>query len=182
MQIKGSILRARLAFIEEHSQGGLAKVLARMTGADQGQLGSLLATSWYPFELGERLDKAIVEELGRGQTTFFEQLGEASAVKNLGGVHKGFLAPGDPQEFLARAPMIYSFYYDTGRREYAPAGPRGAILTTTGADVFSKPDCLTVIGWYKKALRMCGAKKVDMIEEECRAEGGRVCRYRVAWE
>jgi uncharacterized protein (TIGR02265 family) len=183
MQIKGSILKARLAFVEGHSGGaGLARVLGRLSEADRARLSGLLATSWCPFDVGERLDSAIVQELGRGQTVFFEQLGEASAERNLGGVHKGFLVPGDPQAFLARAPMGYSFYYDTGRRDYEAAGPKQAVLTTVDAESFSKPDCLTVVGWYRKALAMCGATQVRIKEEECRAEGGAVCRYRISWE
>jgi hypothetical protein len=43
------------------------------------------------------------------------------------------------------------------------------------------PDCLTVVGWYRHALEMCGAKGVTIVEEECRAKGGGVCRYAVSW-
>jgi hypothetical protein len=28
---------------------------------------------------------------------------------------------------------------------------------------------------------MCGAKEPKVIEQECRARGGKVCRYRVSW-
>ncbi len=56
------------------------------------------------------------------------------------------------------------------------------MLTTHEAETFSTADCLTVIGWYRKALQMCGAKGVKMVEEECRAQGGDVCRYRISWE
>ena len=56
------------------------------------------------------------------------------------------------------------------------------MLTTRDAETFSKPDCLTVVGWYRRALEMCGAKNVRVLEEECRARGGAVCRYRVSWQ
>jgi hypothetical protein len=39
-----------------------------------------------------------------------------------------------------------------------------------------------VVGWYRKALGMCGISGVRIVEEECRARGGAVCRYRVRWE
>jgi hypothetical protein len=39
-----------------------------------------------------------------------------------------------------------------------------------------------VVGWYRKALELCGVKGVKIVEEECRAKGGAVCRYRVTWE
>ena len=183
VRIKGSVLKARLALVEElEPDEGVERVLAALPVADRTPLRSLLATSWYPFELGKRLDEAIVARFGAGKLDFFEKIGEASAQKNLTGVHKHFLVEGDPQAFLARAPMIYSFYYDQGRREYEPFGPNEGALTTFDAEVFSAADCATVVGWHRRALEMCGARNPRVVEEECRARGGRVCRYRLRWD
>lgn len=183
IQIKGAVLKSRLALIEQMAPGkGLPAVLGRLSPQEADALRTLLPTSWYPFELGKRLDAAIVEELGGGRPEFFERIGAASAEQNLRGVHKQFLAEGDPQEFLSRAPMIYAFYYDQGRRDYEATGPREAVLTTYGAEVFSVPDCATVVGWHRRALEMCGARNPRVVEEECRARGGEVCRYRLSWE
>jgi hypothetical protein len=185
VQIKGSVLRSRLELVEQLAPGGgLGQVLGRMSEADRRTLESLLAGSWYPFELGRRLDAAIVDELGSGKATFFEKLGEASAEKNLGpgGVHRGFLVEGDPHAFLAKSPLIYSFYYDQGRRDYQPDGERSAVLTTYDAETFSAADCATVVGWHRRALELCGCRGVRVVEDECRARGGSICRYRLRWE
>ena len=184
IRIKGSVLRSRLALVEELSPGdGRRRVLERLAPEERQQLDSLLPSSWYAFELGRHLDEAIVAELGEGRPEFFLKLGEASAEKNLGPgcVHRRFLVEGNPHAFLANAPLIYSYYYDQGRREYRKAGEREAVLTTHDAETFSAPDCLTVVGWYRRALEMCGAKKPQVVEEECRARGGAVCRYRLSW-
>jgi uncharacterized protein (TIGR02265 family) len=184
ISIKGSVLRARMALVEDLAPvDGPQRVLARLTSRERDVLASLLASAWYPFELGQRLDEAIVQELGGGRSDFFPKLGEASADKNLGpgGVHRGFLVPGDPQAFLAKAPLIYSYYYDVGRREYEKTGENEGVLTTHEAETFSAPDCLTVVGWYRRALEMCGARAPRVVEEECRAKGGAVCRYRMSW-
>jgi len=62
VSVKGSVLRARLALVEELAASeGTRRVLARLSDADRGVLESLLASAWYPFELGKRLDQAIVE-------------------------------------------------------------------------------------------------------------------------
>jgi uncharacterized protein (TIGR02265 family) len=184
VKIKGSVLQSRLAMVDEVApDDGRERVLARLQPRDRETLGALLASSWYPFELGRSLDAAIVEELGGGRETFFEKLGEASAEKNLGdgGVHRRFLVKGDPHAFLEKAPLIYSFYYDQGRREFERVGDREGVLTTHDAETFSAPDCATVVGWYRRALEMCGAVRPRVVEEECRAKGGAVCRYRVTW-
>ncbi|HSO22056.1 MAG TPA: hypothetical protein VLT81_04060, partial [Chondromyces sp.] len=118
-KIKGSVLKSRLAFVSE--QGGeeaLARVLASLPPDDQKALNSVMPVAWLPFEIGRRLDDAIVQVLGGGSLSYFERLGEASAEKNLGTVHAAFLAPGDPHAFLAKAPQIYRMYYQVGRREY----------------------------------------------------------------
>jgi uncharacterized protein (TIGR02265 family) len=182
MRIKGSILRARLAFVEELAgAAGRERVMAHLAPEERAQLTPVLATGWYAFDLGRKLDDAIVQEVGGGRETFFEKLGEASAEKNLTTVHKGFLVAGDPHAFLARTPTIYSFYYDKGRRNYERAGEREAVLTTYDAETFSVADCATVVGWYRRALTMCGARDPRVVEEECRARGGAVCRYRLRW-
>jgi uncharacterized protein (TIGR02265 family) len=185
VKIKGSVLRSRLALVEDVAPGdGIGRVLARLPEPDRETLRSLLAASWYPFDLGRRLDAAIVDELGGGRADFFEKLGAASAEKNLGpgGVHRGFLVQGDPHAFLSKAPLVYSLYYDQGHRDYERTGEKEAVLTTHDAGTFSGPDCATVVGWHRRALEMCGVARPKVVEEECRARGGTVCRYRLSWE
>lgn len=183
MKVKGNIVRARIDFVEKQfGVGAWKKVLDAMSPDDQKVLGGIITNSaWYPFDVAERLDRAIVDVLGEGRTEIFEDIGRASARTNLGGVHKGMLTPGDPEAFLKKADMIYRFYYDIGRRDFQPTGPSSGVITTSGAETFSIADCATVVGWYREALRMCGAKDVTVVEEACRARGAEVCRYRVSW-
>lgn len=182
-QIKGTILKSRLAFVEQHwGADGLARVLAELAPDDRAALDPVLTVRWYPYALGERLDATIVRVLGEGRTEVFERLGTASADANLTTLHKNFLTPGKPHVFLGKAAQIYRFYYETGSREYRQTGEREGEIVTRDAETFSTPDCLTVIGWYRRALEMCGAGGVRIDEEECRARGGDVCRYRLRWD
>lgn len=182
-QIKGAVLKSRMAFVKERfGDAGVLDVLARLPAEDQAMLKSILTVRWYPFEVGKRLDDAIVAACGKGDPAFFKQLGAASADKNLSTLHKSFLTPGDPHGFLGRSRTIYALYYETGRREYQRTGDRSGVLTTYDADTFSAHDCQTVIGWYERALEMTGARGVRIVEEECRSTGGATCRYTVSWD
>ena len=181
-QVRGTVLRSRLAFVEELAgKDGVERVLEAMPAEDRQALHRVLPIQWYPFALGLRLDEAIVAVLGKGDPKFFERLGESSAEKNLGSVHRTFLTKGDAHAFLAKAPQIYRMYYEVGHREYEHAGDREAVLTTHDAETFSIPDCATVVGWYRKALEMCGVAGAVVREEQCRAKGAATCRYRIAW-
>ncbi len=182
MQVKGNIVRARVAFVKERfGDDGWDRVLRTMSPADQELLSGVVNVAWYPFEFGRRLDDAIVSAVGGGRTTVFEEMGRVSARENLTSVHKNFLEPRDPAAFMQKTPMIYRFYYDTGRRTWEATGPKAGVITTYEADTLSVGDCATVVGWYKEALAMVGAREVVIVEEACRARGDEVCRYRVNW-
>ena len=61
-------------------------VVHAMPPEDQVKIkGTILSTTWYPFELGNRLDKAIVQVLGKGKESFFEELGAESRAEALPG-------------------------------------------------------------------------------------------------
>jgi hypothetical protein len=183
MRIKGTIIAARRDFVKEHfGDEGWMKVVHAMPPEDQATIkGAVLSATWYPFELGNRLDKAIVQVLGKGKESFFQELGAESARRSLAREHKSFVANSDPQAFMKKANLIYKFYYDAGYREYKETGPSSGIITTYDSETYSVPDCLTVLGWYKEALKICGAKDIVAVDEECRAKGGSCCRYKFQW-
>jgi uncharacterized protein (TIGR02265 family) len=184
IQIRGLVLKARKTFVEEHfGAEAWDRVLAALSEQDRGVLKSIVVyAGWYPFEIGEHLDRTIVDVLGAGDSKVFEDIGVQSARQNLTGVHKSFLTSGDPQAFLAQTRTIYKFYYNTGSREYEATGPNSGVITTRDSEIFSLADCLTVIGWHREALTMCGGKNVRIKETKCRAKGDSVCRYELAWE
>ncbi len=182
MKVKGNIITSRIAFVKERfGEEAWQKVLAALPEGDRPHLAKATNIGWYEFELGDRLDKAIVQVLGGGKTQVFEDMGRASARENLTTVHSSFLQPREPAKFMAKAPVIYSFYYDKGKRSWEATGPTSGLLVTTGSETFSTADCATVVGWYKEALDMLGAKNVSIVEETCCANGADACRYRVSW-
>lgn len=183
MRVKGNVLKARREFVvDTFGQEDWERVLESLSEFDRALLKGLITnTGWYPFETAERLDAAIVDVLGEGKWALYEHLGRMSARSNLTGVHRTMLVEGDPLTFLKKAAMIYTFYYDTGHRTFRSTGQGAGVITTYDAETYSATDCATVVGWYKEALEMCGATGVTIAEEECRAHGGLVCRYRVHW-
>lgn len=81
MKIKGTVISARREFVKQHfGEDAWMKVVSAMPPADQVIIkGMILSSAWYPFEIGNRLDKAIVQVLGNGKESFFEELGAESA-------------------------------------------------------------------------------------------------------
>ena len=182
MKVKGGALLSRLNFIrQERGEEGVQRVLARLPADDQRVVAQLLTGGWYPFELNERLDAAVAAEMGVGDKIFV-LMGEKSAEQNLAGAHRALVCEGDPHGLLRRAPQIYQMYYDTGRRTYESLGTGKAVIRTHDAPPTSKNDCLTVVGWHRRAIEMCGGKNVRVAETKCRAAGADVCEYVCEWQ
>lgn len=181
IRVKGGALLSRFAFLRDHGgEEAVRRVMARLSESDRTACASILTAAWYPFELNEHLDAAVAAEVGMGEQVFV-MIGEKSAIQNLNGPHKAMLSPGDPHLLLRRTPQIYRMYYDTGRREYEKVGATKAILRTFEAETFSANDCLTVAGWHRKAIEMCGGRSVRVIEARCRAKGAELCEYVCEW-
>jgi len=181
IKVKGGALLSRLAFVkEQRGDEGVQRVLARLPESDRAVCSPILTGGWYPFALNQRLDEAIAVEMGMGEDVFL-LIGEKSAEHNLTAAHRAMVTPGDPHGLLRRAPQIYQMYYDTGRRTYDHLGDHKAVLRTYEAPTFSRHDCLTVVGWHRKAIEMCGGKNARVTETKCRAKGAEFCEYMCEW-
>jgi uncharacterized protein (TIGR02265 family) len=183
-RIRGTVLRARLQYVRE--AGGeekLREVLARLPEADRTELtGMVLPVAWYPLALNLRLDAAIAAVLSPGDPRkVFLEMGRASADSNLMGNQRPYVREGDPHFLLSAASRIYATYYAVGHRTYEKLGDRAVVLRTFDAETISANDCLTVVGWHKRAIELCGGKDVKVVETQCRAQGAPHCEYRCEW-
>jgi hypothetical protein len=183
-KVKGSILQSRMAFVRERiGADAIDRVLARLDAADRLTLQrALMPFAWYEFDLNERLDRAIAAEAGHGNDIFL-QLGAKSADDNLTSAsQQHYIHDRNTQALLKNTSAIYGVYYDTGRRDYERVSDNVAVLRTFDSESFSAADCLTVVGWYERAIAMCGGRNVRVTQSACRANGDAICEYRCEWE
>ena len=179
---KGSVFLSRLAFLRERGGDPLvARVLATLPPDDRETLsGIVLPSTWYPFDMNERLDAAIASALGGGDD-IFRLLGRQSALHNLSASHRNFIRAHDPHGLFRQTASIYRVYYDSGSRTYEKLGPKKVALRTVESKSFSRADCLTIVGWLEQAVEMCGGVDVRATEPRCRARGDSLCEYVVEW-
>jgi uncharacterized protein (TIGR02265 family) len=180
-KVKGGSLQSRLEFVREHrGEEGVQRVIARLSEEDRAACAHLLTGAWYPFDLNQRLDDAIAAEMAMGDRAFL-LMGEKSAEHNLTKSHRAFVTDKDPHGLLKRAAQIYQAYYDSGSRNYLRVDEHKARISTHDSSTYSRHDCLTVVGWHRKAIEMCGGNDVNVVETQCRAKGAPVCEYECEW-
>lgn len=183
--VKGTLVIARMKYLRAQGPDSSERVLRRLSQADQSVLrGMLLPSAWYPADLLMRFEMTIAAVLAKGdRRALFMDMGHFSADTNLApnGVQRPYLQEGDPHFLLRNVPRMYASQHSTGTRTYEQAGLRGAIVRTLDGDVPEAEDCLTTIGWLRRAVELSGGRAVMVEEPHCRARGASCCEYVVRW-
>ncbi len=183
--VKGTLVVARMKYLRAQGPDSAERVLKRMSQADQSVLrGLLLPSTWYPADLLLRLEMTIAAVLARGdRRALFLDMGTFSADTNLGanGVQRPYLRENDPHFLLRNVPRMYASQHSGGVRSYEQTGARGAVIRTIDGKPPDSEDCLTAIGWLKRAVELSGGRAVTVIETQCRARGGVCCEYVCNW-
>lgn len=182
-RVKGSNLLNRHAFVQE-SFGPEAwdRVLASLTGDDARLLSPrILASSWYPFDLYNRLDKAMCQVLAGGDLDFCRSLGVDSARRALFGTYRLYLKDG-AEAILRRLAVLHRAFYDSGSMDVTHLGPGHCVIRTVYIPRSSLTNCLVAEGFYRTVVEMCGGHGVQVSEGNCSAHGATFCLFNVRWE
>lgn len=183
--VKGTLVIARMKYLRAQGAEGTERVLKRLVQADQAVLRDpLLPSGWYPVELLMRLELTIAAVLAKGdRRALFLDMGHFSADTNLGpgGVQRPFVREGDPHFLLHNVPRMYATQHSSGTRTYEKTGARAAVVRTVSGDAPDAEDCLTAVGWLRRAIELSGGRTVTVSETRCRARGDASCEYACSW-
>ncbi len=184
-QVKGTLLIARMKYLRAQGAESSERVLRRLMQADQAVLRSmLLPSTWYSADLMQRFEMTIAAVLARGdRRALFLDMGQFTADTNLSenGVQRAYVRRDDPHFLLRNVPRMYSAQHSDGTRTYEQTGPRSAVLRTISGEMPTSEDCLTAVGWLRRAIELSGGRAVQVDEAHCRADGGTCCEYRCSW-
>jgi len=183
--VKGTLLLARMKYLKAQGLDSSERVLRRLSQGDQAVVrGMLLPSTWYPHDLLLRLEMTIAAVLANGdRRALFLDLGRFSAETNLGmgGVQRPYLREDDPHFLLRNVPRMYASQHSEGTRTYEQTGAHGAIVRTLAGEQADAEDCLTAVGWLRRAIELSGGRTVSVDETQCRAKSGACCEYVCKW-
>ena len=184
--VKGTLLIARMKYLRAQGHESVERVLGSLSKEDQQVLrGMLLPSTWYSADLLTRFEATIATVLAKGdRRALFLDMGHFTADTNLGprGVQRPYLKVDDPHFLLRNVPRMYATQHSGGTRTYEQTGARSATVRTLaeGGPV-SPDDCLTSVGWLRRAIELSGGKSVTVEETHCRAQGAPCCEYVCNW-
>jgi uncharacterized protein (TIGR02265 family) len=185
-RIKGTLLLARMRYLQAHGPERVEAVLRRLSPEDQEDLRCmLLPSSWYSLGLLRRFEASIAAVLQhQTERELFLDIGRAAATANLTGrgAQRVYVQPGDPQSLLRHTPSIYASYFSFGHRTYESTGEHSAVVRTTKpfADANAE-ECLITAGWLARAIEITGGEDVSVVETACGVRGAPHCVFECSW-
>jgi hypothetical protein len=144
--------------------------------------GTVLASTWYPFETLVDVIRTADRIVGKGDLALAKEMGRYAATANLSTVFRILVRLATPKTVLAKGASLWSLHHDTGKAVATEDGPGGASYEIRD---FGAPDralCVSLEGWIERCMEITGAKNVEVREEECATKGGPVCRFRGSWK
>lgn len=182
MRVKGSVLKARLQWVDqEDRQNGRARLYEAVSEPTRKLLAhGVVVSNWYDFDAYLEVTTAIDRVFGRGDLALCYALGRHSCRINVPSLYRVFLRLGGVHAFLARATTAWRVHYDVGSFAVIEETPKFARLHLD----WPKPHrahCLTIKGFVAEAAALCGETVIDE-REICVTQGDPACEFAFTWK
>ncbi|AEP13095.1 hypothetical protein [Chloracidobacterium thermophilum] len=186
-KVQGSLIKSRLLYLQmKHGIATLKHILQSLGEADRAVLTkTVFVGEWYELGLLIRLDAAIVAELGATTPDLLEALGAFSAELNIGGTYES-LVQRDVEGFLQLSAVVSPTFQTFGSARYEPENKTGLVRAGTVCLAYDTAPpsqyCQSGIGYFRRAVELCGGIHPEVTITGCRREGAPECRFRICWQ
>jgi len=183
IEIKGSVVSDSIRAVKErsgeHIYNNIFDQLDKQSKKTFEQ--NILATSWYPLDSFVKFLELDLQLTAHGDKNQLIIRTGAVVEKQLTGIYKLFVKLGSPEFVLNRISIIHKSYFKGVSIDVQMEGSNKAILRYTGFETQHKLMGLTIIGFFKKALEISGAKGVSAKYSTAIEDGKGYCDLVVTW-
>jgi len=122
---------------------------------------TVLATNWYPLDAFVEFLEMDLRVTAQGDEQALIRRSEIVIERQLRGIYRLFVKLGSTRFLLDRISLIHQTYFQGVDVEVKLPSPGKAIVRYTGFAGKHRLIGLSIIGFYRKALQLSGAKEVQ---------------------
>ena len=156
VRVKGGSIRSKLVFVRETFGEDAERELLDLLSQEGTPM--VLEASWYPYELFDRLLRAIADRHFGGQVRGLRAVGRFSARYALNTTYEAFLNARDIHGFLRRLARLHSRYYNVGKLQLIQRGPSRYEVNLVGQGVYYDTDMQVAAGFYAGAAELMACR------------------------
>lgn len=164
LHIKGTaVLDALEAIKARAGNAELEKIISHLDPETQEIFRRPISrSSWYSCDAFSSFLEADIRESAGGNEQALVKRAEAVTEKQLTGIYKMFVRLGSPEFVIRRIAAVHSTYFDGVQIIPEMKGSNAATIQYVGFSPNHRIIGFLILGFFRKALEISGAKKVDV--------------------
>lgn len=184
LHIKGTAVLDTIEAIKARAgKEELERILACLDDDTREKLqGPISPSSWYSCDAFARFLEVDIRETAGGKEEELIKRAEAVIEKQLSGIYKMFVRLGSPEFVIRRIAAVHSTYFDGVQIIPEMKSANSATIRYVGFSPKHRIMEFAILGFFKKALEISGAKKVDVHYTVPIEAGERFCELALFWE
>jgi hypothetical protein len=182
-QIKGTVLLDTLAAIKARAgESELAKIISHLSPETRTIFGAAIHSStWYPLDAFVEFLEVDIRETAGGDREMLAKRAERVIESQLKGIYRVFVRLGSPGFVISRISAVHATYFD-GVQIIPELEPHKAVVKYVGFARHHEIMGYTIVGFYRKALEISGAKQATVQFTVPIAGGGPYSELTITWE
>lgn len=184
IRIKGFAVRGLFKFIKKSGYaGGIEGLLATLDDEDRTLFDQkILSSSWYPYETFTVLLEAIDRELGEGDGSYLERVGEFSGSQDAGTIFKVVLTLASIERVISVTPPFWKRYCDHGWFEPLEVKNGRLEIRLREFPQIHPGHCRLIGGWIQGLGISAGARNARVEQTACVHRGDPHCFFSATWD
>lgn len=184
IELKGSVLIDSIKAIKSRSGEEMFIKILEQLKPDTRKIfenPNILSVSWYPLDAFLEFLDIDLKLTADGNENELIERSEKIIEKQLKGIYKIFVKFGSPEFIINRIRVSQLTYFRGLAIEANMIGPEKARVKYIGLEKHQRLIGLSIIGYYKKALEISGAKNIKITYTTPIEEDKGFCELEIEW-
>ena len=183
VQIKGSVIKETINQIKSRAGDDALRKILELLDEETRTIcqGEIYSSTWYPLDIFTRFLEVEIRVLADGREETVTRGSEVVIEKQLRGIYKAFVKLGSPEFVIKRIAAVHETYFQGVPIEVHLQGPGQAVVRYTGFEKQHRIMGFAIIGFFKKALEISGAKAVALCFNVPIEEGQPFAELSISW-
>jgi hypothetical protein len=183
VQIKGSAIKETIDQIKRRAGDAAFQKILGLLDVETRKVceGEIFSSTWYPLDLFTRFLEIEIKVLADGNEEMVTRGSEAVIERQLRGIYKAFVKLGSPEFVIKRIAAVHATYFQGVPIDVKLEGNNRALVRYSGFEKQHRIMGFAIVGFFKKALEISGAKDVVIRFSVPIEEGKEYSELSIAW-
>src|SRR5580700_94408 len=183
VQIKGTAIKDTIEQIKRRSGDAAFQKILELLDDETRKVfeGEIFSSTWYSLDLFTRFLEIEIKVLADGNEQMVTRGSEAVIERQLRGIYKAFVKLGSPEFVIKRIAAVHATYFQGVPIDVKLEANNRAFVRYVGFERQHRIMGFAIVGFFRKALEISGAKDVVIRFSTPIEEGKGYSELSIAW-